>query len=353
MSGPQDSALPGPLEAAKTALQKKHGLRYDAEWLKIASQAVPPEGTVPAKKEWKDVFELRAFTESLLGALFKIPPYPEQVQETKVELDSPDGTHSFTVSRFATAEQRAPPKEGEPLRSAVLNIHGGGMICCTVEIFAPEIARHVAAQGVQHFAVDYVRAPEYPAPAAVNDCYTALEWLSAHAREMHIDPERIIVFGDSAGGGIAAGTVLMARDKGLHPPVAKQILVYPMLDDRTHYPDDWPMRSFVTWKAEDNVMGWNAYVGADKRGKEDADVSHYAAPARAKSLEGLPSTYIDVGGLDLFRDEDIRYAQRLAEANVEVEFHLYPGVPHGFEGAQGTWVATKAVENRIKAIQGV
>lgn len=227
------------------------------------------------------------------------------------------------------------------------------MICCTVEIFAPEIARSVAAQGVQHFAVDYARAPEHPAPAAVNDCYAALEWLSAHAREMHVDPARIVVFGDSAGGGLAAGTVLMARDRGLTPPVAKQVLVYPMLDDRTRYPDDAPIRSFLTWKAEDNAMGWDAYVGADRRGREDADVSPYAAPGRAESLEGLPSTYIDVGGLDLFRDEDMRYAQRLAEADVEVEFHMYPGVPHGFEGAKGAWVVTKAMENRINAIQRV
>ena len=227
------------------------------------------------------------------------------------------------------------------------------MISCTVETFAPQTARAVAAQGVQHFAVDYPRAPEYPAPAAVEDCYAALEWLSSHAREMHIDPERIIVYGDSAGGGIAAGTVLMARDRGLSPPVAKQVLVYPMLDDRTHYPDDWAGKSFLVWKAEDNVMGWDAYVGADKRGREDADVSPYAAPARVESVEGLPSTYIDVGGLDLFRNEDIRFATRLAEANVEVEFHLYPGVPHGFESAPTASVVTLALQNRIKAIQRV
>lgn len=125
MSGPQDTNLPEPLESARRALQKKHGLRYDAEWLRIASANTPPEGTPPVKSEWKDVFELRAFTESLLAAIFRLPAYPEQVLETKVELDSysPDGSGSsrkFTVSRFATAEQRAPPKEGEPLRSAVL-----------------------------------------------------------------------------------------------------------------------------------------------------------------------------------------------------------------------------------------
>jgi acetyl esterase/lipase len=227
------------------------------------------------------------------------------------------------------------------------------MISCTVETFRPAIARSVAGTGIQQFAVDYPRAPEHPAPAAVNDVYLALEWLSAHAKEMHVDPARIIVMGDSAGGGLAAGVVLMARDRGLTPPVAKQILIYPMLDDRTHYPEDWPMRSFLTWKAEDNVMAWDAYVGADKRGREEADVSPYAAPARATSVEGLPSTYMEVGGLDLFRDEDMKYALRLTEANVEVEFHLYPGVPHGFENALGSWVVTRALENRVRAMQTV
>jgi acetyl esterase/lipase len=227
------------------------------------------------------------------------------------------------------------------------------MVSCTVEIFAPEMARAVVAQGVQHFAVDYPLAPEHKAPAAVEDCYAALEWLSAHAKEMHIDPSRIVIYGDSAGGGLAAGTSLMARDRGLNPPVAKQVLIYPMIDDRTHYPADWPGMPFLTWKAEDNVLGWDAYLGADKRGREDADVSVYAAPARAKDLTGLPSTYIDVGGLDLFKQENMDFARRLVEADVEVEFHLYPGLPHGFEGGQGSFFVRTALENRIKAIQRV
>lgn len=126
MSDPQDTAIPEPQASAKTALQTKHGLRYDAEWLRTASANVPPEGTTPVKSEWKDVFELRAFTESILDAFFKLAPYPEQVEETKFELASPDTTRKVTVSRFATAEQRAPPQDGEPLRSAVLV--GGRMV---------------------------------------------------------------------------------------------------------------------------------------------------------------------------------------------------------------------------------
>lgn len=295
--------------------------------------------------------ELRAGLEPLLHTLFRSLPYPQEIQETKFEIESLDGAR-IGVSRFATSEQVASPGEGEPLRPAVLNIHGGGMVSCSVEIFAPAIARSATRAGVQMFAVDYRLAPEHPAPAAVGDCYAALRWLSAHAAELHIDAARIALLGDSAGGGIAAGTALMARDRGLDPPLAKQVLIYPMLDDRTAYPPDWPGWEFVTWNRADNDLGWNAYVGADKRGRRTGDdVSIYAAPARAEDLAGLPSTYIDVGSLDLFRDECLDFATRLAKANVEVEFHLYPGVPHGFESATEISWTKRALENRFTALR--
>lgn len=334
------------MESGSIATKAASGLRYDPDWWKIASQA-----EAPPQPELDDVFKLRAFAEELVHGITRREPYPDAVEETKTELDSPDGSHKFTVSRFATAEQRAPPEEGEPPRPAVLYLHGGGMVSCTVETVAPAIARGVAATGVQYFAVDYPLAPEFRAPAAVDDVYAALQWLSRGAAGMHVDPARIAVMGDSAGGGLAAGAVLMARDRGLSPPVAKQVLVCPMLDDRTRYPDAWPLLDFVTWTARDNDLAWDAYLGAENRGKPG--VSVYAAPGRIEDAAGLPRTYIEVGGLDLFRDEDMRYALKLAEANVEVEFHLYPGVPHGFEGGVGSQVVTKALEGRIRAVQTV
>ncbi len=180
----------------------------------------------------------------------------------------------------------------------------------------------------------------------LDDCYAALRWLSEHAEEHGIDPARIAVMGDSAGGGLAAATVLMARDGRLHPPVAKQILVYPMLDDRTRTASP-ALTPFLTWRASDNVLAWDAYLGGPGyEGSADT------VPARAESLAGLPSTYMDVGGVDLFRDECAVYAARLAQQDVETEFHLFPGVPHGFEGA-GTAVARTARELRVKAIKGV
>lgn len=336
------------MEAGNIALDAS-GLRFDPAWQKLITQS-----NMPPTPYHEDVFGIRAWSEPLLFQIFRMAPYPAEVEETKTEHDGPDGTFKFTVSRFATAAHRAPLGDGEPARPAVLYLHGGGMISCTVETFRPAIARNVAATGVQFFGVDYPRAPEHPAPAAVNAAFEALKWLSSHAAEMGIDPARIIVMGDSAGGGLAAGTAIMARDQGLSPPVAKQVLIYPMLDDRTSYPEDAPIIKFLNWTTRQNTLSWDAYIGADKRGKEDADVSPYAAPGRVESVEGLPSTYIDVGGLDLFRGESMKYGMRLVEANVEVEFHLYPGLPHGFEGGvNAVKLVDNAIENRIRAIRAV
>jgi acetyl esterase/lipase len=183
----------------------------------------------------------------------------------------------------------------------------------------------------------------------VEDCYAGLTWLHANAQKFNVDPTRIAVKGESAGGGLAAGVALMARDKNLSPPLAKQILIYPMLDDRTK--EDAALVPFASWSYVDNVTGWTALLGANKAGKAEADVPIYCAPARAKSLKGLPSTYIDVGTLDIFRDEDIEYAQRLAKENIDVEFHLYPGLPHAFELTGAKTNATKrALENRMRAM---
>lgn len=336
------------MESGNIAVNLASSLRFDPGWLKLIAQS-----NMPPAPELNDVLSVREYTEKILATVFKLAPYPTDVTETKTELDSPDGTHKFTVSRFATAAHRS-PAPGEAPQAAVLYLHGGGMIACTVEIFAPAIARHVDSTGVQFFAVDYPRAPEYPAPAAVNDCYEALKWLSANAAEMNIDPTRLIVMGDSAGGGLAAGTAILARDRGLDPPLAKQVLIYPMLDDQTTSTSDSPINEFLTWTSKDNTMAWKAYLGADRYGNPDADILPSEAPARLKSYKGLPSTYIDIGGLDLFLNENLHYAAKVAAAHIEVELHVYPGLPHGFESAAATVkVAGQAIQNRIRAIQSV
>lgn len=284
------------------------------------------------------------------GSSTSAPP-ADPIIETKTEIQTFDGA-TITMTRFAQQHHHT---TGAPLRPAVYHIHGGGLIAGRVENFAPAHRQNVVSWDVQIFAIGYRLAPENPAPGPVEDAFAGLKWLSENSLSLGVDPGRIILYGESAGGGIGAGTALMARDRGLSPPLAKQVLIYPMLDDRTKYGPGWPVRPLLTWTESDNALGWSSYLGADKCGQEEADVSVYAAPGRAKveDLAGLPRTYMDTGSLDLFRDEDLRYAAKLLEAGVEVEFHLYPGVPHGFESSVKPSVVMRAIENRKRAVLGV
>jgi acetyl esterase/lipase len=236
--------------------------------------------------------------------------------------------------------------------SAVLYLHGGGMIFSLDEMgemYDLVVRRYVSASAVPMLVVDYRVAPEHPHPTPVEDCYAALEWLAGHADTLGFDPARLAVMGDSAGGGLAAGVCLMARDRG-GPAVAQQVLIYPMLEDRPSAPDP-AMTSFLTWTYDDNLTGWGALLGQTAG---HADVSPYAAPARATDLAGLPPTYVDVGDLDIFRDEDIDYVRRLSRAGVPTEFHLHPGCPHAFEAlAYGTDVASRTLDDRIRRLRSL
>ena len=233
--------------------------------------------------------------------------------------------------------------------SAALFLHGGGMIMGWHRIYDVLARAYVASSGVPLLSVHYRVAPEHPDLIPVEDCYTALVWLADHATGLGIDPARIAVMGGSAGGGLAAGVSLLARDRG-GPAVAQQLLLYPMLDDRTAIVDPC-LQPFLTWTYNDNITGWGALLG-ERAGSQD--VSQYAAPARATDLSYLPPTYIDVGGLDIFRDEDLVHARRLTAAGVPTEFHLHPGCPHAFEiFAPTTEVARRAIDNRVRRLNSL
>jgi acetyl esterase/lipase len=236
--------------------------------------------------------------------------------------------------------------------SAVLYLHGGGMIFGLEHIGAmydAAVSDYVARSGVPMLVVDYRVAPEHPHPTPVEDCYAALRWLAANAEALGCDPTRLAVMGDSAGGGLAAGVSLMARDRG-GPAIAAQLLVYPMLDDRATTPDP-QLLPFLTWTYDDNATGWDALLG-DSVGTDR--VSQYAAPARADDLTRLPPAYIDIGDLDIFRDEDIAYARRLADAGVPTELHLHPGCPHAFELlAGGADVSQRAINDRTRRLRAL
>jgi len=195
-------------------------------------------------------------------------------------------------------------------------------------------------------SVDYRLSPEWRFPAAIEDCYAGLAWTIAHAGELGIDPARIGVMGESAGGGIAAALALMARDRGEYG-LAFQHLTYPMIDDRTCVRPPHPVTGEFVWPAHNNHFGWSAYLGREPGGD---DVPAYAAAARAADLTGLPPAYVMVGGLDLFLEENIDYARRLMAAGVATELHVYPGAFHGFDLMPGPPVAEQARAARLSAL---
>jgi acetyl esterase/lipase len=208
-------------------------------------------------------------------------------------------------------------------------IHGGGMVLGDNRSGGALAALgHAEALGAALVSVEYRLAPETPHPGPVGDCYAGLTWTVEHAYELGVDPERLIVGGASAGGGLAAAVALLARDRG-GPRLLGQLLLCPMLDDRNDTPSSRQMAGLGIWDRAANEVGWTALLG-DARG--GPDVSPYAAPARATDLSGLPPAFIDVGSAETFRDEDVAYATRIWQAGGDAELHVWPGGFHGFAG---------------------
>ncbi|UHA73740.1 alpha/beta hydrolase [Paenibacillus sp. 481] len=211
---------------------------------------------------------------------------------------------------------------------AMLWIHGGGYVLGHPDMDDALCERFVQAANCIVVSVDYRLAPEHPYPAAIDDCYAGLTWMTDEAESLGIDVGRIAIAGASGGGGLTAALALMARDKG-GPALIFQMPLYPMIDNRNVTASSHEITAQnATWNRTNNVEAWRMYLG---KHSDDSVISPYAVPARADSLAGLPPTYTCVGQLDLFRDETIEYVTRLAQAGVDVEFHLYPGCFHVFE----------------------
>ncbi|MFD3486876.1 alpha/beta hydrolase [Streptomyces sp. NPDC058665] len=245
-----------------------------------------------------------------------------------------DGVDVFDVSAPGLAD--APDVPIRLLRPAgvrgelpvVLAIHGGGFVLGRArdyEYFCLDVVREL---GIAVANVEYRLAPETPFPGPLDDCYAALSYVHANSEELEIDPARIAVGGSSAGGGLAAGTVLKARDEG-GAPIAFQYLVSPALDDRLSTPSSIQFVDTPVVNRRTGVLSWQHYLGGDYTGPDDPDVSVHAAPGRAVDLSGLPPTYIAAMELDPLRDENIEYALRLLQAGVSVELHSHPGAFHG------------------------
>jgi acetyl esterase/lipase len=218
---------------------------------------------------------------------------------------------------------RPPVREVGPV-AALLWIHGGGYVIGSPSMDRTFCARLADELGIIVAAVDYRRAPEHPFPVPLHDCHDALAWLSSRPE---VDSSRVAIGGASAGGGLTAALALLARERGDVAPVL-QLLSYPMLDDRTVVRTDLDESNARLWNNAANRFGWESYLGTTPG---SAGVSPLAAPARHEDLRGLPPAWIGVGSLDIFRDEDVTYAERLRRADVSCELLVVPGVFHGFD----------------------
>lgn len=254
--------------------------------------------------------------------LFRLAPRglrsTDDVHIANVPVAGPAGTQTYRVFRPIAA--RKP-------RAALLWIHGGGLVFGTPQqddATNLELAREL---DIVVFSASYRLAPKHPAPAALDDLVAGLRDVLARAEEFGIDPHRIAIGGASAGGGLAAGLAQRLLDEGGPQPVF-QLLVYPMLDDRTNLRDDIDTRHLRIWSRSSNIFGWTSYLQMDAA---SPDVPAEFVPARRDDLTALPPAWIGVGSLDLFHDEDVEYARRLEEAGVPCTLTVIPGAFHGFD----------------------
>ncbi|MFJ3902262.1 alpha/beta hydrolase [Streptomyces sp. NPDC090025] len=264
--------------------------------------------------------------------------------------------------RFEVMERRVPGPSGAPevtLVSArpagaggalplLYYLHGGAMVMGNAWSVLPTVLREwVEPLGVAVLSVEYRLAPEAPYPAQVEDAYAGLEWAVAHAGEWGIDPGRLVIGGKSAGGGLAAALALLVRDRGSLPGALGQMLLSPMLDDRTVTTPTDPansaraMSGVDVWDLVSHGTVWRAYLG-ERFGA--AELPLYAAPGRAGpgDLAGLPEAYVEVGSAEMFRDEGVAYANALWRAGGQAELHVWAGACHGFDGIARTAEVTRA-----------
>ncbi len=281
----------------------------------------------------------RADSLQLLGVV-PAPDLPD-ITVDEVRVDSAFGAAPIRVLTYR------PVRSDRPLPT-VLHIHGGGFVMGTPEMKDVENRLLASELGCAIYSVDYRLAPEAPHPAPLEDIYSVFTWLHATAGHLGLDPARIGIKGESGGGGLAAAAALYARDQA-GPKFAFQQLIYPMIDDRTAVRTDLhPQVGEFVWTQKNNYFGWQSLLG---REPGSADVSPYAAASRAADVSGLPPTYISVGGLDLFLEENMAYADRLSRAGVPVEFHMYPRAYHGFYRATDARVTQQAERDNREALR--
>jgi acetyl esterase/lipase len=279
----------------------------------------------------------RLALDGMIAEMSKDAPWPASVVTEDHTVPGFDGDPDLSVRVYRNTAVAGPT-------GGLYFIHGGGMVLGSVQQSDLSTAALCDQLGCTVVSVEYRLAPEHPAPAAVRDCYAGLRWMASHAAELGVDPDRLVIHGPSAGGGLCIATSLMARDHG-GPALALQVATYPMIDDRNETPSSHLVTDVGIWDRSANIEAWAWYLGG-------AEADQYAAPARATDLAGLPPTFIDVGTVDLFRDEDLAFAARLVQAGVPTELHLHPGAYHASEGfAPDAALSQRIMATRLDAMR--
>ncbi|MDP4502247.1 alpha/beta hydrolase [Nonomuraea turcica] len=283
-----------------------------------------------------DAIGLRAMIDETLKMAFDALPDTPDVTMTPCTATATDG---------AAIPMRWYTHAGSRTGAAVVYIHGGGMICGSLDNYDRLVRHYVQLTGVPFLAVGYRLAPEFPGTTPAEDSFAGVRWLFDHAGELGVDHARIALMGDSGGGGVGAAAAILARDNGVR--LARQILIYPMLDDRNTKPDP-VLAPMAVWTYDNNYTGWKALLG-DALGTPS--VPPVAAPARLRDFAGLAPAYIEVGDLDIFRDESIVYAGKLLAAGISCELHVHPGAPHAHDWLNpNADISKRVVADRVRVI---
>jgi len=229
-------------------------------------------------------------------------------------------------------------------RPCLIYVHGGGMIMGNLDTGNLNCIEFVRKLDILVVSIEYRKSPEFPYPAAINDCVEGINWVAKNADSLNIDNSNIGIYGSSAGGGLVLGTALKLRDAG--QDIIKYMLpIYPMIDDSNTTASSFEITNVGVWDRSTNIEAWNWYLSGAK-------ADEYAAPARAKNLTGLPPCYSDVGNFDLFRDENTIFFDRLAKSGVTTEFKVFLGAFHGSENLAPESKLSKAIwEKRFGALK--
>lgn len=305
---------------------------YDPEFLDVLP-------LLPSLAGFSDLDEIQELREQMGMFAPEVEPRDDVIREDSTVAGF-DGDPDVPIRIYRPASASPGPLP------AVLEVHGGGFMIGSIEMMDPWCDRVAAEFPALVVSVEYRLAPEDPFPAGIHDCYAALQWLSENAAELGVDPERIAVAGQSAGGGLAAGTALMARDRG-GPQLCFQLLEIPELDHRLETPSMTQFDDTPLWNRPNAVWSWKHYLGPDHEGP----VSPYASPSVADDLSGLPSAFVSVMEFDPLRDEGLIYAMRLLEAGVSTEIHAYPGTFHGSSMVANAQVSLNSARDASAALR--